>query len=191
MKMLAISGSPRRGGNTECLLETALAECARRGWETARFYLSEHEIRPCVGCETCLETGTCALAGDDMEKFRALTAESDAFLIGSPVYYRNVSAQLKALFDRSHGYAREKLFDGKPVGALTVGRGEGGGQAMALMILYNFALSSGAVSVPGELNGVSARAGDPGDILTQTKRLDQAKALARNVMDCAEKLRGI
>jgi multimeric flavodoxin WrbA len=183
--MLAVSGSPRAGGNTERLLEEGLDECAKAGWAVARFYLSERTVLPCIGCESCLRTGECALEGDNMADFAALLAESDALLIGTPVYYRNVTAQLKALIDRCHGISSRNLFRFKPVGALAVGRGEGGGQAMALAILSNFALSAGAVAVPGELNGVSARAGDPGDIESQPKRLLQARALAKNVMACA------
>ena len=184
MRVLAVSGSPRAGGNTERLLEEALDECVRTGWEVARFYLSQKTILPCAGCESCLSTGECALKGDDMADFAALLADSDALLIGSPVYYRNVTAQLKALFDRCHGFSSRNLFRLKPVGSLAVGRGEGGGQALTLAVIANFALSSGAVAVPGELNGVSARAGDPGDIDRQPKRLAQARALARNVMAC-------
>ena len=70
-----------------------------------------------------------------------------------------------------------------------VGRGEGGGQSNVLMIIYNYLLSSGALPVPGELNGLSAKADKPGDILTQERRLEQARILARNVMKYAEKLR--
>lgn len=185
MRILAVSGSPRAGGNTERLLEEALDECTKAGWDVARFYLSERTVLPCVGCESCLQTGECALKGDDMADFAALLAESDALLIGTPVYYRNVTAQLKALFDRCHGISSRNLFHLKPVGALAVGRGEGGGQAMTLAIVANFALSAGAVAVPGELNGVSARAGNPGDVEGQPKRLLQARALAKNVMKCA------
>lgn len=186
MRILAVSGSPRAGGNTERLLEEALDECAKAGWEIARFYLSGKSVLPCIGCETCLSAGECALSGDDMQEFAWLLADSDALLVGSPVYYRNVTAQLKALFDRCHGISSRNPFRLKPVGALAVGRGEGGGQAMTLAIIANFALSAGAIAVPGELNGVSACAGDPGDIDRQPRRLSQARTLARNVMACAD-----
>jgi multimeric flavodoxin WrbA len=188
-RILAVSGSPRKGGNTEGLLNAALDECRAAGFETDTFYLSEHPIKPCIGCELCTEEKRCVLSGDDMEAFIERADLCDAILIGSPVYYRNVTAQLKALFDRTHGYDAMRLFKGKPCGAITVGRGEGGGQALALTVIYNFLLSSGAVCVPGELNGVTARADKPGDIASQPRRLEQSKILVRNVMDCAEKLR--
>jgi hypothetical protein len=71
---------------------------------------------------------------------------------------------------------------------MTVGRSEGAGQALTLAIIYNFVLSSGGLCVPGELNGVSARADKPGDIASQSRRLEQAKILARNVMDYSIRL---
>jgi multimeric flavodoxin WrbA len=188
-RILAISGSPRKSGNTEVLLNAALDECRASGFETDTFYLSEHHIKPCNGCELCREEKRCALSGDDMAAFIEKAALCDAILIGSPVYYRNVTAGLKALFDRTYGYDAMRLFKGKPCGAITVGRGEGGGQALALAIIYNFVLSSGGLCVTGELNGVTARADKPGDIAAQPRRLEQAKILSRNVMEYAKKLR--
>lgn len=188
MKMLAISGSPRGGGNTELLLNVALDECRKNGWDIAEFYLSNRSIKPCIGCETCQKEKKCLIIDDDMGEFVKLIAACDAVLIGTPVYYRNVTAQLKSLFDRTHGYESLGLFKRKPGGALAVGRGEGGGQSFALSVIHNFLLSCGSVCVPGELNGVSARADKPGDILRQERRLEQARILARNVMHCAEKL---
>jgi multimeric flavodoxin WrbA len=123
-----------------------------------------------------------------MDLFVKKASLCDAVLIASPVYYRNVTAQLKALFDRTHGYDSLNLFKGKIGGAMAVGRGEGAGQALTLAIIYNFVLSSGGLCASGELNGVSARADKPGDIASQSRRLEQAKILARNVMDYSIRL---
>jgi len=186
MKVAGISGSPRKGGNTECLVNECLDEFSRNGWDTCKIYLSELTINPCRGCETCVETGVCVINDDGAAAF-AQIADCDALIIGSPVYYRNVTAQLKALFDRT--FAHKNVLTGKPGGAIAVGRGEGGGQAVTLMFIYNYLLSCGALPVSGELNGLSARADKPGDILTQERRLNQARVLARNVMQYAEKLK--
>jgi multimeric flavodoxin WrbA len=189
MKVVGISGSPRKGGNTECLINESLDEFAKNGWTITKLYLSEKIIKPCTGCETCVKSGVCVISDDDTKFLFDEIASCDAVIIGSPVYYRNVTAQLKALFDRSFGYKQDSFLVGKPGGAITVGRGEGGGQSNVLMIIYNYLLSSGALPVPGELNGLSAKADKPGDILTQEQRLEQARILARNVMKYAEKLR--
>ena len=190
MKAVGISGSPRKSGNTECLVRECLNEFAVQGWAISEFYLSEKIIKPCIGCEICVERHICAITDDDMAKLYDELTDCDAVIIGSPVYYRNVTAQLKAVFDRSFSDKQNKLLMGKPGGAITVGRGEGGGQSMVLTIIYNYLLSCGALPIAGELNGLSARADKPGDILKQERRLKQARILAQNVILYAEKLRG-
>ena len=189
MKVVGISGSPRKGGNTEWLVKESLHEFANQGWTVSAFFLSEKTIKSCIGCDSCSENGECAITDDDAGALFADLISCDAVIIGSPVYYRNVTAQLKAVFDRNHPYGYKTL-EGKPGGAIAVGRGEGAGQATTLMIIYNFMLSCGGLPVPGEMNGLSARADKPGDIMSQERRLKQARILAQNVIQYAEKLRG-
>lgn len=71
----------------------------------------------------------------------------DAIIISAPAYWRNVPAQLKALIDRT--YAVSGLLTGKLGGAISVGRGQGGGQAIVLTMIHNYYLSSGVLCVPG------------------------------------------
>lgn len=181
MYVLGISGTPRKGGNSEVLLNAALEPFADAGWETGRILLSEKKIEMCIGCETCREQQKCAITGDDMDEVFNVFAVCDAIVIASPVYWRNVPAQLKALFDRMYA-DKNSLLKGKLGGAIAVGRGTGAGQAIVLNIIHNFYLSSGALCVPGELNGVSAAADKPGDILAQPRRLEQARVLGRNII---------
>jgi multimeric flavodoxin WrbA len=189
MKVVGISGTPRKGGNTECLIRECLDEFIEKGWTVSEFFLSEKAVKPCIGCETCAQSHVCVINDDDMAELFAELESSDAVIIGSPVYYRNVTAQLKAVFDRSFAYNRNDLLMGKPGGAITVGRGEGGGQSIVLTVIYNYLLSCGALPISGELNGLSAKADKPGDILSQERRLNQARILARNVIDYAERMR--
>lgn len=186
MKVIGISGSPRKDGNTEILVREALKPFYEKGWEVTEFFLSNKKINPCLGCETCCETGTCVIEDDDMNLFIKELEDCDALIIGSPAYYRNVTAQLKALFDRSFVFKNRKLLSGKLGGAIAVGRGEGGGQCLVLSIILNYYLSSGALCVPGELNGLSARADKPGDILKQGNRLKQARILGENIIKYSE-----
>ena len=189
MKVIGISGSPRKDGNTEILVRQALKPFNEKDWVVTEFFLSSKTINPCMGCETCNETGECAIEGDDMALLINEFESCDVLIIGSPVYYRNVTAQLKALFDRSFCFRNRKLLEGMLGGAIAVGRGEGGGQSLALSIIHNYYLSSGAICVPGELNGLSARADKPGDILQQENRLRQARILGENILKYAEIIR--
>jgi multimeric flavodoxin WrbA len=181
MKIIGISGSPRAGGNSEVLLHCALEPFHRQGWAIVEFLLSSKTVAPCNGCDSCAETRRCALR-DDMDMLYDELGSCDAIIIASPIYYRNVSAQLKAVFDRTYAVRASAPLAGKAGGAITVGRGEGGGQALGLAVIYNFLLSSGAICVPGELNGVSARADKPGEIRNHHGRLEQARLLGENVL---------
>jgi multimeric flavodoxin WrbA len=186
MKVIGISGSPRKDGNTEILVRYALEPFREKGWEVSEFFLSTRSIKPCIACEMCADSVICSIRDDDMNYLLDELEDCDALIIGSPAYYRNVTAQLKALFDRSYVFRNRKLLEGKLGGAIAVGRGEGGGQSLVLSIIYNYYLSSGALCVPCEINGLSARADKPGDILKQEKRLRQARLLGENILKYAE-----
>lgn len=186
MRVLGISGTPRVGGNSEILLDSALTPFVDEGWDVTEFLLSDKKIDPCIGCESCTESSECFI-DDDMHEIYGAYKTCDAIIISSPVYWRNVPAQLKALFDRTFAIREKRLLEGKMGGAIAVGRGSGGGQAIVLNIIYSFYLSCGALCVPGELNGVSAVADKAGDIASQPRRLEQARILGRNILKHARK----
>ena len=66
--------------------------------------------------------------------------------------------------------------------AIAVGRGTGGGQSIVLSVIHNWILSAGALCVPGELNGLSAVADSPGDILKDQGKIEQATKLGENLL---------
>lgn len=188
MEVLGISGTPRQGGNTEVLVKQALEPFMDRGWAVTEFFLSNRSVAPCDGCDTCWETGECVIR-DDMDTLYEKFVSCDAIIIGSPVYYRNVSAQLKAVFDRHHALFKNKPLIGKVGGAIVVGRGASGGQSLALSIIYNFILSAGAIAVPGQRNGLSAVADKAGDVSKQLETLKLARLLGENVLKYTELIR--
>lgn len=98
MKVLGIACSPRRKGNSEILLDTALRGAQDRGAETQKIILAELNIRPCQGCEAC-RYGKC-IQQDDMEKLYPLLKESDALILASPIYFYGLPAHAKAMIDR-------------------------------------------------------------------------------------------
>ena len=99
MKLTAISGSPRQGGNSDILLEKAL-ETARAGLVSIeKIVLSNLNIRPCQECGRCLKTGTCQIF-DDMAIIYEALDKADIVIIASPIFFGNVSAQTKTMIDR-------------------------------------------------------------------------------------------
>ena len=180
MNILGISGTPRKGGNSEILLNAAFEPFIEANWDITKILLSENKIEPCTGCDICVERKACCI-NDDMNKIYDAYEKCDAIIISAPAYWRNVPAQLKAVIDRTYG-SKSGSLKGKLGGAIAVGMGQGGGQAIVINIIYNFYLSAGALCVPGETNGVTAVADKPGDILSQPRRLEQARILGRNII---------
>jgi len=188
MNVLGISGTPRENGNSDILLGYALKPFRENGWGVQHIRLREITVQPCRACEECKIKGECVIE-DDMHLIYDALRWCDALFISTPVYSRNVSSRVMAVLDRSYALNNKRLLKGKVGGAIAVGRGTCGGQTITINAIYNWMLSSGVICVPGELNGVTAVASEPGDILKQEKRLRQAEILGENVLNVALKLR--
>jgi len=98
-KVVALSASPRRGGNSEILLDQALSEIKNAGGEAEKIILSELNIAPCGACSACEKTGLCTVE-DDFQKIYRFLKDENLFLVAFPVFFNGVPAQLKALVDR-------------------------------------------------------------------------------------------
>jgi multimeric flavodoxin WrbA len=99
MKVLGILGSPRKGGNTELLLEEALKGAEAEGAEIERLRLTDYNIIPCKECLACYKDGNCIIL-DDMAKIYPKLLEADIILLASPIFFYGVTAWAKALIDR-------------------------------------------------------------------------------------------
>jgi multimeric flavodoxin WrbA len=150
MKAVAINGSPRKGGNTEILLKKALAPLAAAGWETEFIQLGGRPIRGCQACYRCfdLKNSRCSQKDEIFNECFARMAAADAIILGSPTYFTDVSAEMKALLDRAGlvALANGGLFRGK-VGAAVVAVRRGGG-THAFDTMNHMFLMSGVI-VPG------------------------------------------
>jgi len=100
MKVLGIFGSPRRGGNTELLLEETLKGAEKEGAKVERLFLSDFTITPCKECHGCDNTGNCIIL-DDMGKIYPKLLEADIIILTSPIFFYGVTAWAKAMIDRS------------------------------------------------------------------------------------------
>src|SRR5512136_1564220 len=150
MKAVAINGSPRKGGNTEILLKQALAPLEAAGWDTELIQIGGASIRGCRACYHCFDTkdSRCGQKDDFFNQCFAKMVAADAILLGSPTYFTDVSAEMKALLDRAGlvALANGGLFRGK-IGAAVVAVRRGGG-THAFDTMNHMFLMSGAI-VPG------------------------------------------
>jgi multimeric flavodoxin WrbA len=101
MNVMAISGSPRKGGNTETLLREAIRGT---GLTDAKLYrLQEMHVEPCRSCGGCEKTGRCVVKDEFQDLYEAIIA-ADRIILASPIYFMSVSAQAKTLIDRCQAF---------------------------------------------------------------------------------------
>ena len=99
MHILALNGSPRKGGNTQVLLEAVLDGIRGPGNEIEVFRLNDLNYRACQNCGGCTKTGKCVL-DDDMSPLYEKLLAADGIVVASPIYFYGVSAQTKTFLDR-------------------------------------------------------------------------------------------
>lgn len=100
--VLGVVGSPRRGGNTEILVDEVLSGAAEAGALIEKIILSELTIGPCQGCDACYKIGDC-VQQDDMQILFEKMERSQVWVLGTPVYYMGPTAQFKTFLDRWYG----------------------------------------------------------------------------------------
>ena len=99
MKLLGIHGSPRKGGNSDLLLERALQGARDAGAEVSELTARGLKLEGCRECGGCDETGECVV-DDEMQRVYGLLKEADAIIVATPIFFYTVPAQLKAVIDR-------------------------------------------------------------------------------------------
>ena len=97
--VLAISASPREGGNSDMLCDAFLRGAAQAGHTTGKIRLAEHDINYCTGCLDCMGGGACSQS-DDMEGISAKVLAADVLVLASPVYFMTYNGQMKTFIDR-------------------------------------------------------------------------------------------
>ncbi len=129
MYALAINGSPRKGGNTETLLRATIAPLQEKGWQTDLIRVGGTHIRGCIACYKCFKKQNmrCAISSDSFNELAEKLYRADAIIMGSPTYFTDVTAELKAVLDRAGlvSIANGHLLRGK-IGAAVVAVRRGG-----------------------------------------------------------------
>jgi len=99
IKVLGISGSPHRHGNTETLLDSFLYGTKTAGASVEKVVLRDLDYSPCRGCNACHKTGECIVKDDAIALFDKIL-KADAIAVASPIYSMGITAELKGLIDR-------------------------------------------------------------------------------------------
>jgi multimeric flavodoxin WrbA len=100
-KVLVLSSSPRRGGNSDLLCDQFVNGSIEAGHPTEKIYLKDKKINYCTGCGTCIDRGKKCSQKDDMAEVLDKMVEADVIVMATPVYFYTMCAQMKTLIDRT------------------------------------------------------------------------------------------
>jgi len=149
--ILAINGSPNREGNTAFLLDQVLNEAKNHGAKVKMINASdalEDQDKPyCDACSSPCNRS--CIDGTELEKAFDLLEKADGIILGSPVYFGTVSAQMKAFWDKTRCIRSDKALIGKFGGAVAVGASRFGGQETTVRALHDIMLIHG-ISIIGD-----------------------------------------
>jgi len=182
MYVVAINGSPRKGGNTEILLNTVLAPLAETGWETKLLQVGGKNIRGCMACGKCSERQDmqCVVDSDIFNEIMEELVKADAIVLGSPTYFTDVTAEMKALLDRAGfvALANNRAFRGK-IGAAVVAMRRGGAIHVYDTINHMFMINQ--MIVPGSTYWNFGIGRDKGEVEGDAEGLRNMKNLGETI----------
>ncbi len=182
MKAIAVNGSPRRGGNTEMMLKQVLEPLDAAGWSTGYLRIGGRPLRGCTACFKCFERRDrrCAVPGDRMNDYLEKIYAADAVILGSPTYFSDVSAEMKALLDRTGMVARanDSALKGK-IGAAVVAVRRGGATHVFDTINHMFLMSS--MIVPGSIYWNLGQGLGKGEVLADEEAMRNMRHLGQTI----------
>ena len=153
--ILGLCGSPRAQA-TERVLEAALEMLEERGLETRLWTVRGRRVGFCTHCDGCLGGGGCVVQ-DDVQELYPLLRETEGLVIASPVYNGGVSAQIKAVMDRTRALlaSDSDALRGKPGMGIAIGGDRSGGQELALQQISTFYTLNGVLTLSGGFFGAN------------------------------------
>ena len=179
MKVLLINGSPRQEGNTATALAEVAKQLTKEGIESEIAWIGNKPIRGCIACGQCKEKGLCRCIFDDdvCNKISEKFEESNALIIGSPVYYGQPNGALLSVIQRAF-YSNGIHISGKPAASIAVCR-RGGATAVFESLNMPFQMMNMPIVTSQYWNIVYGRTA--GEASLDTEGLQTMRVLARNM----------
>jgi len=182
MKVVAFNGSPRKEGNTFQSLQVVMAELQKEGIETELIQVGGKALHGCTACYGCYKNKDreCVIKKDDLNSYVAKMIEADGIIIGSPVYFSNVTSEVKAFMDRAGLVARanDYLLDKKVGAAVLAVRRAGATFAFSAI---NFFFFIQQMIVPGSIYWNLALGREPGEVQNDEEGILTFKTLGQNM----------
>jgi len=189
MKVIAISGSARKDGNTAHLVEMVFDELKKEGIETEHVQLAGKKIKGCIACFKCFENKDqrCAVDNDFVNECIGKMVEADGIILASPVYFATMSTEIKAIIDRAGlvGIANDHMFARK-VGAAVVAVRRGGAVTTFDSINHFFFIEQ--MIVPGSSYWNFGFGLNPGEVASDDEGVQTMATLGQNMAWLLKKL---
>jgi multimeric flavodoxin WrbA len=189
VKIMALYGSPRQGGNTEILLDEFIKGAMSEGAAVDRLTIHDAAISPCRGCLACFQKGRCIIA-DDMEQIYPRLVAADIVVLASPIFFYGVTGGTKVLIDRVQAlWGRKYVLKDPELGKegkkrvgffISVGGTKGQKMFEGAVLTVKYFFDAFNVKYEGEL--LVRQVDGKGDILKQPQALVDAFAAGRNIV---------
>lgn len=173
MRILGLVGSPRKGGNTDILMDAVLAGAQQHGHVTEKVYLGGFTFGPCVDCRACKKEPFECVLNDDMKELYSRMIAADVAVFGTPIYWFGPTGPMKILLDRLRPFVANHLLQGKKA-LLVAPAGDGPNDADLTIEMFRRSLEYLDVELAGHVLGTGY---DRGDILNDTEAMARAVAL--------------
>jgi multimeric flavodoxin WrbA len=183
--VLGIAGSPRRGGNSDRMLDAALEGVEAAGVATRRLVVVDSGVGPCRGCDACKRDGRC-VRRDGMDEVYPLLDAAAGIVVSSPAFFASVPSELKALIDRCQPYWVRRYILGEPrpetrrPGGVLIAAGGGdpfGTECVDIPVRSAF----GVLSVEALATVVAEPVDEVGDIFGKPDVLDACRRLGGDI----------
>jgi len=176
MKVLGLSGSMRKEGNTAQLIKVILQRCKDAGIRTEFVSLAGKKIMPCLGCEKCKVEKWCINKTDDWDDIVKKVLDCDVLVIGSPTYYYDVNGQLKNFIDRTYSLYHDRKLAGRKGVAVAVHANKGA--VRTIQTIEGF-LSSHEFASLGCVKGTGYH---EGDVLNDADAMKKAQKMGDKII---------
>ena len=191
MKVVAINGSARKEGNTTILVQKVFDELEREGIVTEQIHLAGKKVKGCIACFRCFENldRKCAVDNDFVDECIGKMDEADGIILASPTYFASVSAELKAVMDRTGlvAIANGNMLARK-VGAAVVSVRRGGAVTVFDTINHFFFIEE--MVVPGSSYWNFAIGLHPGEVENDEEGMKTMENLGKNMAWLLKKIHG-
>jgi len=177
MKILALIGSPRKGSNTDLLVDQILMGAQSKGHTITKFYLYDIEILPCIDCRKCKEDDYKCVLVDDMQELYPKLQDTDCIIFGTPIYWYGPTGKMKLFLDRLRPFIANKGLR-KKKGIVVIPSAEGSKACGPLLEMFRMSFAYLGIEF---VKSLLVKAYERGEISKNQEELKRAYILGEKI----------